>query len=186
MDDYTPSGKRLKRAEYSSERVVSTAETVASLAVGNIAYTCVQESMTSPTNSAGLSTNIGGDPPSEQCAEHMLGEWQDWQLDTRATEFAAELIQAPFTLCAFGLQKIALRHAFVYDLGETGDNVIITKKSTRRIYDAAYDTCKKRPGMRVLLEGRQGTGKSRSLIYLLQKLLRSNTVVLFLDGRGSN
>jgi hypothetical protein len=101
-----------------------------------------------------------------------------WKRDAPATRFAAELVNAQSEECAFDMLRIPLKTQFLVTGPNLGGSDLIVKRSSRQVYDAAFVVCKSRPGARVVLEGQQGTGKSRNLIYLLKKLLESGTLVL--------
>jgi predicted ATP-dependent serine protease len=102
-------------------------------------------------------------------------------MDAKATAFAQELRNAPAQLCRFDVERTCISSSFVHETGDPHDNDVITKSSTRRVFDAAYNACIATPGARVLLEGQQGIGKSRGLLYLLKKLLEISKLVVYQD-----
>jgi predicted AAA+ superfamily ATPase len=80
----------------------------------------------------------------------------------------------------YGLQKFSLRDNLMFD-ENLSDLHMIIKQSSRKVYDEAFRLCQTHPGARVLLEGLQGVGKSRNLLYILRKLLLNDRVVFYQD-----
>jgi hypothetical protein len=109
----------------------------------------------------------------------------NWKFSEEGTKFAQNLIDANPTKANHGLEYVVLAEPSLFNSGETADNLVVTKPSSRRVCDAAFELCSIRPGARILLEGQGGIGKSRNLVYLLRQLLHAKKHVFYQDSNMS-
>lgn len=115
------------------------------------------------------------------CADYVKLDadrgWR-WVRDQEAEDFAMDLCKSKTVIHQYGIETTTLKFPFGFDLSE--NPMLVTKRSTRLVYNRAIELCSKGDGAKVLLEGAQGIGKSRSLIYILKGLLLKNINVVYI------
>lgn len=106
-----------------------------------------------------------------------------WNRRIHGERFAADLLSRVPSVKDAGLEVTELPTRFMPCYNE--DGIFITRCNTRRVYDAVCQRIVTNPtSKRVLIEGASGTGKRRSLTYLLKLLLCENRkVLLYSPGR---
>jgi hypothetical protein len=104
----------------------------------------------------------------------------NWARHANATAYANELISAKVKRLASGVEVIDMMRCLQGT--ESDSPSIITRKPTRELWDKALDsaTSAAHPFMKdVLVTGSPGVGKSRSMAYLLRKLLLNGKTVVY-------
>lgn len=107
-----------------------------------------------------------------------------WSDDVDATAYANELRDAPIVEAESGIQFISLTRNLQSD--EMASPGIVTRTSVRELWGLVFEHSSGIGGKRVLVTGRPGIGKSRTLCYFLRLLLRKQKTVIFQSFKDEN
>jgi hypothetical protein len=101
----------------------------------------------------------------------------DWMFDSRATRYANNLIHNEVQSLGDGVEMIKLNTWL-----QSNENllpILFTGEHSRALWDKVYNYLCETPSSHVVVTGNPGIGKSRSMTYLLRKLLMEHKPVVY-------
>jgi hypothetical protein len=108
---------------------------------------------------------------------YIIEDKNSWEFDAKVTRYANELVSKEAKPLEAGVEVVELK-MFLQGNEENSPN-LFTRKDSRALWDEVYSYLCSTSKSHCLVTGNPGIGKSRSMTYLLRKLLREGKTVVY-------